>query len=353
MIPTTSGVNMRRPSWRGVFAGLLMGLIVVMAMAALALVLGSFLSLDLQGAGIAAGIYAVITALLSAFVAGYFAVKASAPEALFGNGTDIHPKDATLTGILTAATIVVVTSYLTMSGATSVLRGATNVAGTAIGGTASMVAGTAGAVANTAGTVGTVASLASTVGLIDSTAANQARQALQGATGDIKAEDLEAIVAKNLDGISEAQVKATAAVLEDMLKQTKNEMANLDYTDLDTWKNLDEHLKARMNEIERVITSDELIYRLQQEGLSQEQALQVRDEAQATYVEYKEKAEQTITQTRQTIEQNVNQALAEAEDKARKAAFYTGLFWLISSLLTFVMAVMGARKAAANYRYIA
>lgn len=354
MIPvSTSGVSMRRPSWRGVFAGLLMGLIVVMAMAALALVLGSFLSLDLQGAGITAGIYAIITALISAFVAGYFAVKASAPEALFGNGTDIHPKDATLTGILTAASIIVVTSYLTMSGATSVLRGATNAAGAAIGGTASMVAGTAGAVASTAGTAGTVASLASTVGIIDSAAADQARQALQGVTGDISSEDLQAIVAKNLDGIDEMQVKATTAVLEDMLKQTKNEMANLDYTNLDTWKNLDEHLKARMNEVERVIKSDELIYRLQQEGLTREQAVQVRDEAQATYMEYKAKAEQTIAETRQSIEQNVQQALAEAEAKARKAAFYTGLFWLISSLLTFVMAIMGAKKAAANYRYIA
>lgn len=346
MIPATSGVNMRRPSWRGVFAGLLMGLIVVMAMTALALVLGSFLSLDLQGVGITAGIYAVVTALLSAFVAGYFAVKASAPEALFGNGTDIHPKDATLTGILTAATIIVVTSYLTMSGATSVVRGATNIAGTAIGGTASMVA-------STAGTAGTVASLATTVGLVDDDVASQARQALQGVTGDIKGEDLEAIVAKNLEGIDEAQVKATTAVLEDMLKQTKSEMANLDYTNLDTWKNLDQHLKTRMNEVERVITSDELIYRLQQEGLTQEQALQVRNKAQTTYAEYKEKAEQTIAETRQTVEQNVQKALAEAEAKARKAALYAGLFWLISSLLTFVMAVMGARKAAANYRYIA
>ena len=47
-----------------------MGLVVSMAMLALALVLGSFLSLDLRGAGVAAGIYAAITALISALIFG-------------------------------------------------------------------------------------------------------------------------------------------------------------------------------------------------------------------------------------------------------------------------------------------
>lgn len=98
-----------------------MGLVVSMAMLALALVLGSFLSLDLR-AGVAAGIYAAITALISAFVAGFFAVKASAPEAIFGDGTDILPKDATLTGILTAAAIVVISSVFAMSSVSSVVR---------------------------------------------------------------------------------------------------------------------------------------------------------------------------------------------------------------------------------------
>ena len=106
-----------------------MGLVVSMAMLALALVLGSFLSLDLRGAGVAAGICAAITALISAFVAGFFAfvagffaVKASAPEAIFGDGTDILPIDATLAGILTAAAIVAISSVFAMSSVSSVVR---------------------------------------------------------------------------------------------------------------------------------------------------------------------------------------------------------------------------------------
>ena len=67
-----------------------MGLVVSMAMLALALVLGSFLSLDLRSAGVAAGICAAITALISAFVAGFFAVKASAPDKPHHNKPTIH-----------------------------------------------------------------------------------------------------------------------------------------------------------------------------------------------------------------------------------------------------------------------
>lgn len=117
-----------------------------MAMLALALVLGSFLSLDLRGVGVAAGIYAAITALISTFVAGFFAVKASAPEAIFGDGTDILPKDAALTGILTAASIVVISSVFAMSSVSSVVRttgSAVGTAASALGGAASTVTSTA------------------------------------------------------------------------------------------------------------------------------------------------------------------------------------------------------------------
>lgn len=65
----------RRPSWRGILAGLLMGLVVWFAMFSLALILSSFLSLDLQGASITGGIYTIVTALLSAFTAGYLRLK--------------------------------------------------------------------------------------------------------------------------------------------------------------------------------------------------------------------------------------------------------------------------------------
>lgn len=329
----------RRPSWRGIFAGLLMGLVVSMAMLALALVLSSFLSLDLRGAGIAAGVYAALTALLSAFVAGHFAVKSSAPEALFGDGTDIAPKDATLTGILTAAAIVVISSVFAFNGITGVVK----TAGNAVGGTASMIGNAAGAVASTTATVagaGAVAVNASSEGGI----ANKAQELYQKATGNISREDIEAWVAKNNDSFDQAQVAATVNVLEGMVNKTKADLAKMDFGSIDTWKNIDEYAKQRAAEVETVLKGDELINRLQNEGLSEAQAVQVREVAMTSYQEYRASTEQAIADAKLKAEQ----ALQTAEETARKAALYSGLFWLISTLLTFVASVLGARSAIAK-----
>ncbi|WP_367107332.1 hypothetical protein [uncultured Psychrobacter sp.] len=335
----------RRPSWRGVLAGLVMGLIVVMAMIALALVLSSFIPFDLKGTSIAGGIYAAITALVSAFVAGYFAIKFSAPEALFGDGTEIDQKDATLTGMLTAALIVLFTTFFTLSSATGILASA----GNALGSTVSTVAKTAGGVA-AAGTsaVGTAAAGGAAV-IPDSTMQQmqqRAQEVYQTVSGNISREDVRAMVAKNTQNLSEEQIAATTSVLEEMINDTKSDMANMDFTSIDTWRNIDDYAKQRMASIEQTLQGPELINRLQQQGLTEDQAIQVRQEVMQSFNEYKAQTEQYIAQA----QQSVDQAVQQAEDIARKAALYTGLFWLISAILTFIAATMGARSAATNYR---
>ncbi|MCL1624080.1 TIGR04086 family membrane protein [Moraxella sp. Tifton1] len=332
----------RRPSWRGIIAGLLMGLVVSMAMLALALVLSSFLSLDLRGAGIMAGIYAVVTALLSSFVAGFFAVKASAPEALFGDGTDILPKDATLTGILTAATIVVITSFFAMNGVSSVIRTAGNVVGTtanAIGGAASAVTSTT--ITATAADVATANADGNLVG--------RAEELYQKAMGNIGRQDIEAWLAKNNETLDRTQVGAAVNVLEGLLNQTRVDIAQMDFTNLETWKNIDDYAKKRADEIENALTGDELINRLQAQGLNRAQAVEVQQETLASYHEYRANTEQAIADARLKVEQ----ALQAAEDTARKAALYSGILWLISTLMTFLASVAGARAAAASYRLAA
>ncbi|OOR83810.1 YrzE family protein [Moraxella canis] len=336
----------RRPSWRGIFAGLLMGLVVSMTMLALGLVLSSFLSLDLRGASIAAGIYAAVTALLSAFVAGFFAVKASAPEALFGDGTDILPRDAALTGILTAAAIVVISSIFAMNSATGIMRSA----GNAVGTTASAIGGAAGAVTSTAATVAGIGTSAAGAANTDGNdMATKAQELYQKATGNISRQDIEAWVAKNNDTFNQAQITATVNVLEDMLNETKADLGEMDFGSIDTWKNIDEYAKQRADEVQTTLTSDELIRRLQAEGLSEAQAVEVREETTASYHEYRAQTEQAIADAKVSVEQT----LQSAEDTARKAALYSGLFWLISTLLTFVASVTGAKTAAANYRLAA
>lgn len=325
----------RRPSWRGVLAGLIMGLLVVMAMIALALVLSSFLPFDLKGTSIAAGIYAAITALVSAFVAGYFAIKYSAPEALFGDGTDIDQKDASLTGMLTAACIVLLTTFFTLSSATGILASA----GNAVGSTVSTVAKTAAG--------------AATIGAAGAGAAAQndgvqqkAQEVYQKVSGNISKEDVEEIVAKNTKNLNETQVAAVSNVLQNIFDNTKAQVSNMDFTDLNTWSHIDDYAKQRLANVEKTLKGPEFISRLQQQGLSQSEAIQTRQEVVQSFNEYKTKTEQYVAEAKQTTEEG----LQKAEDVARKAALYTGLFWLISTILTFVASIAGAKKAAANYR---
>ncbi|MBR5494482.1 MULTISPECIES: hypothetical protein [Gammaproteobacteria] len=332
---TPSYFPQRRPSWRGVVAGLVMGLIVVMAMIALALVLSSLLPFDLKGSSIAGGIYAAITALVSAYVAGYFAIKYSAPEALFGDGTDIDPKDATLTGMLTGALIILLTTFFAMSSATSILSMAGNVVGS-----------TVSTVAKTAATTATVGATAAGAASQSNSVQQKAEEVYQRVSGDISKEDVQAMVAKNTQNLNQQQIAAVSNVIKDMFDQTKTQVNNMDFTDLNTWRNIDVYAKERMASIEETLKGPEIITRLQQQGLTQTQALEVRTEVQQSFNEYKVKTEQYIAEAKQMAEQRMQQA----EDVARKTALYTGLFWLISALLTFIASTIGAKNAAANYR---
>lgn len=320
---------------RCVVAGLVMGLIVVMAMIALALVLSSLLPFDLKGSSIAGGIYAAITALVSAYVAGYFAIKYSAPEALFGDGTDIDPKDATLTGMLTGALIILLTTFFAMSSATSILSMAGNVVGS-----------TVSTVAKTAATTATVGATAAGAASQSNSVQQKAEEVYQRVSGDISKEDVQAMVAKNTQKLNQQQIAAVSNVIKDMFDQTKAQVNNMDFTDLNTWRNIDVYAKERMASIEETLKGPEIITRLQQQGLTQTQALEVRTEVQQSFNEYKVKTEQYIAEAKQMAEQRMQQA----EDVARKTALYSGVFWLISALLTFIASTIGAKNAAANYR---
>ena len=306
-----------------------------MAMIALALVLSSLLPFDLKGSSIAGGIYAAITALVSAYVAGYFAIKYSAPEALFGDGTDIDPKDATLTGMLTGALIILLTTFFAMSSATSILSMAGNVVGS-----------TVSTVAKTAATTATVGATAAGAASQSNSVQQKAEEVYQRVSGDISKEDVQAMVAKNTQNLNQQQIAAVSNVIKDMFDQTKAQVNNMDFTDLNTWRNIDVYAKERMASIEETLKGPEIITRLQQQGLTQTQALEVRTEVQQSFNEYKVKTEQYIAEAKQMAEQRMQQA----EDVARKTALYSGLFWLISALLTFIASTIGAKNAAANYR---
>ncbi|MCD0159637.1 hypothetical protein IHN57_20510, partial [Deinococcus sp. 6GRE01] len=68
-----------RLSWRGVFAGMVMGLVTTFTIIALGTVITALTGLTLSGVGIAAAIWSGIAALVGAYVAGLTAVRAAAP----------------------------------------------------------------------------------------------------------------------------------------------------------------------------------------------------------------------------------------------------------------------------------
>ncbi|MGM8887909.1 hypothetical protein ACS8FD_18435, partial [Psychrobacter sp. 1U2] len=158
--------------------------------------------------------------------------------------------------------------------------------------------------------------------------------------------DISAMVAKNTQDLNDQQIQATTNVLDEMINETKTDVTDMDFTSIDTWRNIDEYAKQRMASIEQTLKGPELINRLQQEGLSEAQATEVRSEVVQSFNEYKTQTEQYIAQAQQTVDQNLQQA----EDVARKAALYSGLFWLISTILTFIAATMGAKSAATKHR---
>ena len=174
----------------------------------------------------------------------------------------------------------------------------------------------------------------------------KAQEVYQRVSGDISEEDIQAMVAKNTQNLNEPQIAATSNVIKDMFAQTKSQVSDMDFTDLNTWRNIDVYAKQRMEAIETMLKGPELITRLEQEGLTEAQAIEVRTEVQQSFNEYKVKTEQYIAEAKQTAEQKIQQA----ENVARKTALYTGLFWLISALLTFIASMVGAKNAAATYR---
>jgi uncharacterized protein (DUF2147 family) len=237
--------------------------------------------------------------------------------------------------MLTGALIILLTTFFAMSSATSILSMAGNVVGS-----------TVSTVAKTAATTATVGATAAGAASQSNSVQQKAEEVYQRVSGDISKEDVQAMVAKNTQKLNQQQIAAVSNVIKDMFDQTKAQVNNMDFTDLNTWRNIDVYAKERMASIEETLKGPEIITRLQQQGLTQTQALEVRTEVQQSFNEYKVKTEQYIAEAKQMAEQRMQQA----EDVARKTALYSGLFWLISALLTFIASTIGAKNAAANYR---
>lgn len=290
----------RRLSWRGVIAGLVMGLVSTLTVVALGLVITALTGLTLSGVGIAAAIWSGIAALVGAYVAGLTAVRASAPATRSGDGiAAMTHDDATLTGLVTAGLIILLTTLLAFNSASRLLGTATNAVGNVLGAGASATAA-AGSDPATAGGV-------------------------QNFIGGINEDDVVQLIAGNSAELNEEQVQATAGVVSGIFRRAQYDLGQQDLG------NITDFATARVTAVRNALTGEQFVTRLQRQGLSAAQAQEVRT---------------VVTTEVDRLEKQARDVAAATERTARAAASTAGWSWLLVSGLTLLASVFGARSAA-------
>ena len=294
----------RRLSWRGVVAGLVMGLVTTLTLVSLGTVITALTGLSLSGVGIAAAIWAAIAALVGAYVAGLTAVRASAPSTRNDDGlAAMTHDDATLTGLVTGGLIVLASSLFAFNAARGLLNTATSV-------------------------VGGVAGAAATAGAAAGAGAAQV-PGVQNFFNGLSAEDVKAYIADNNANLNQTQVDAASNVVSGIFRRAQYDLGEQDLT------NVTDFATARVNYIKQALSGPQFVTRLERQGLSTAQAQEVQTEMNKTVARIETQAQQTA---------------AAAEKTARAAASTAGWSWLLASGLTLLASVMGARSAATSRR---
>lgn len=295
-----------RLSWRGVFAGLVMGLVSTLTIVALGTVITALTGLTLSGVGIAAAIWTAIAALVGAYVAGLTAVRASAPATRNSDGiAAMTHDDATLTGLVTAGLLILMSTLFAFNSASRLLGTASNV----VGSVASAAGNVAGSAANAAG--------------------DQAAQSggLGNVLGGISQNDVADLIASNNADLNEQQVTAASNVVGGIIRRAQFDLGK---QDLGT---ITDFAAARVTAIKEALTGDQFVTRLQRQGLSAAQAQEVRT---------------SVTTEVDRLQKQATDVAAAAEKTARGAASTAGWAWLLGAGLTLLASIFGARSAATH-----
>ncbi|GGM08820.1 hypothetical protein [Deinococcus aerophilus] len=291
-----------RLSWRGIIAGLVMGLVSTLTVIALGLIITALTGLTLTGVGIAAAIWTGIAALVGAYLAGLTAVRASAPATRSDDGiAAMTNDDATLTGLITGGVLVLLTTMFAFNSASRVVGTASNLVGTA----GNVVSAATGAAANAAD--------------------NVQMPNLQNFFNNITPNDVEALIAENTSDLSQEQISATADVVTGIVRRAQNDLGAVDLA------NITDFAQARIDAIKQALTGPQFVTRLERQGLTNAQATEVQNE---------------LNQSVNRIETQANQAVENAEAAARGAASTAGWGWLLVAGLTLLASIFGARSAA-------
>lgn len=292
----------RRLSWRGVLAGVVLGLVSTLTVLALGLVITALTGITLTGTGIQAAIWTAIAALVGAWAAGRTAVRASAPSTRNDDGiAAMTPEDASLTGLITGGLLVLLLTYTLFGAARSLLGLATSAV--------SSVVGTATSAAGNAAQDGGV------------------QNALQNFISGVDQQDVVDLIAEQSPSLNEEQVNAAANVVTNIFRRSAYDLGQQDLS------TITDFVPARVNAIRNALTGEQFVTRLERQGLSSAQAEEVRT---------------VVTNEVNRLEQQAQQVAETAEQTARTTARNTGLGWLLAAGLTLLLSWLGARGAATH-----
>lgn len=292
----------RRLSWRGVLAGVVMGLVTTLTVIALGLVITALTGITLTGTGIQALIWTAIAALAGAWAAGRTAVRASAPSTRNDDGiAAMTPEDASLTGLITGGLLVLLLTYTLFGAARSLLGLATT------------------AVSNVVGTVTNAAGTAAQDGGV--------QNGLQNFISGVNQQDVVDLIASQSPSLNEEQVDAAADVVTNIFRRSAYDLGQQDLS------TITDFIPARLTAIRNALTGESFETRLERQGLTNAQAEEVRT---------------VIGNELNRLERQTQQLAETAEQTARTTARNTGLGWLLAAGLTLLLSWLGARGAATH-----
>lgn len=291
-----------RLSWRGILAGVVLGLVTTLSIIALGLVITALTGITLTGTGIQAGIWTALAALVGAYMAGRVAVRASAPATRNNDGiAAMTHDDASLTGLVTGGLLVLLSTLFALNTASRLIGAATNLVGN-VASTAANAAGAAGGEAAQSGGV-------------------------QNFLTGINQDDVANLIADASPSLNQEQTTAAANVVTGIFRRAQYDLGNVNPA------NITDFASARVDAIRNALTGPQFATRLERQGLNSAQAQEVRT---------------VVTNEVNRLQQQAQQVAQTAEATARTSARNAGLAWLLGAGLTLLLATMGARSAATH-----
>ncbi|WP_133161862.1 hypothetical protein [Deinococcus koreensis] len=287
-----------RISWRGIFAGVVAGIAVQVALSLLGVAIGAGTIDTAGGLALSAVIWGALSLLISSFLAGYTAVRAG-NQALVTRGQ--------FTGLLTG--------FLMMLALTLVLS--------------NVVRGLVGTASNVIGSVATGAANAATAAGSAAAANPGTQDAAQSLLGSLNADTIGQIIGEASPGLSEEQSTAAARVVSGIITRAGNDLGE----NLGNVSNVSDFVTNRVNNIQNALSGPEFVTRLTRQGLTQQQA-------QATQT--------AIVAQAKRVQQQATDAAEAAARIARQAATTAAWASLLAAGLIIGASVLGGHRAAST-----